>query len=217
MRIARIETCALAEFEDAITCIIFFQGCENDCNFCQNPQLIPKEGGEEMTWQQVMVKLQLNYIDWLSLSGGEALAQKDWNGICMLLNSVKQYKPSLKINLDASSYAVMKHAWSLVGISRHLDCMSVDIKWWDVRHLRELFGWVGDCELQGKVRYRTVIMGMFPFKEEIAKMLLSRGVKDVKMLPNSMNGRGAFLPPVKRELLSDIHEYYAAHGVDFHC
>lgn len=216
MQIARIETCALAEFEDAITCVIFFQGCENKCNFCQNPQLIPKEGGEEMKWQQVITKMQLKYVDWLSLTGGEVLAQEDWDGIHDLMENAKEYKPSLKINIDASSYAVVKHGWKLVMASNDIDCISVDIKWWDVRHLAEVFGNMDASKAYKKARYRTVVTNYFPFRQEIAEMLLSRGVKEVKMLPNSMQGNGAHIPPTHKQLLCDVHDYYAFHGVDFH-
>jgi pyruvate formate lyase activating enzyme len=63
-------------------CVIFFQGCPVGCIFCHNPDAWENQGGEEVTVEELLRRLE-RYRPFLSqpgvtLSGGEPLAQPDF-------------------------------------------------------------------------------------------------------------------------------------------
>jgi pyruvate-formate lyase-activating enzyme len=217
MQIARIESCALAEFDDAITCVVFFQGCDSNCRFCQNPQLIAKTTDMEPTdWQHAILNLQLTYVDWLSLTGGEVLCQEDKQGILDLCKAVKQYKPKIKINLDMSSNITLGKAFFFVKLAEHLDCVSIDIKHWTARTLLDVSILLNATGMVDKCRVRTVVVENIPADPSVATLLVGAGIKRVRMLKNSMEGRGKDLPPTDENMLKKIHEYYSQFGLDFY-
>lgn len=213
MRIARIENCALAEFDDAITSVVFFQGCDLNCNFCQNPQLIPKNDGVEMAWNDVSLEINWNYIDWLSLTGGEPLMQDDWDSIVKLCMFAKQCP--VKLNIDMNSNLTFEKMKRLSMLAPYLDCVSVDVK--NFYLLRPLLDRLEHAKVLSKIRMRCVVTSdnTIPLVERIAVMLQRAGIKQVTMLSNSREGRGAELPETNPSTLGRIHEYYSKFGLDF--
>lgn len=217
MRIAKIESCALAEFDDSITSVVFFQGCDSNCKYCQNPQLIEKDGGEEKRWQDVILELQLNYVDWVSLTGGEVLAQDDEDGILKLCMAAKEYKPSLKINIDMSSNATLSKGLFLARLAPHLDCITIGVKDWSRRHLENLMTALAMAGIdRKKCRYCTVVVDSFDLDNQLALDMLAAGMRDVRILPNSGQGRGKNLPATSTKLVEDMQQFYAPCGIDFH-
>lgn len=58
--------------------VLFMQGCTHNCSGCQNPETHDLMGGTEMTVQEVVEDiLHTKYLDGVTLSGGDPLAQPE--------------------------------------------------------------------------------------------------------------------------------------------
>ena len=214
MRIARIENCALAEFADAITAVVFFQGCDMDCSFCQNPELIPKMK-DDTTWQEVVKLIQWNYVDWLSLTGGEPLIQ-EWDSVHKLMQFAKQN--NVKVNIDTNGTMTpikMKNLWHSQDL---IDCISVSIKQiGNTIKTRYTLNALYINNLIDKTRFRVVVVdeNSIPLDEKIASLFLGKHVSKIQILPNSKQGRGVNLPVPTPELLDKIIRFYGDLGMEF--
>lgn len=62
---------------DGIAASIFFQGCKFDCRGCHNPELQSFSGGELVTAEDVITKIQehVGWYDAVAFMGGEPLEQ----------------------------------------------------------------------------------------------------------------------------------------------
>lgn len=81
-RIHSIETFGTLD-GPGIRFIIFFQGCQNRCAYCHNPDTWSLKGGDEMTVDELLDKAEHYRSYWgnnggITVSGGEALLQMDF-------------------------------------------------------------------------------------------------------------------------------------------
>lgn len=76
IRIAGIETESIVDGE-GIRYVVFTQGCPHHCPGCHNPQTHSFSGGIIMDVGQIIadIKFHSNYIDGITLSGGEPFCQ----------------------------------------------------------------------------------------------------------------------------------------------
>ena len=85
-------------------CVTFFtQGCEQHCPGCHNPETWDFEAGKEFTPQtlnDILESLSANGIQRnLSIMGGEPLAPENVFLTALLINTVKEKYPDIKIYL----------------------------------------------------------------------------------------------------------------------
>lgn len=58
--------------------VVFFQGCPHGCPGCQNPETWSPEGGASSNTESVIADIRsTRYLDGLTLSGGDPLAQPE--------------------------------------------------------------------------------------------------------------------------------------------
>jgi len=100
MKISGFQKLTLLDYPDKMAAIIFTQGCNLRCPFCQNSPLISNEDGffseEEILMYLVKRK---RIIDGLVISGGEPTIQKD------LKSFIKKVKDlGFKVKLDTNGY-----------------------------------------------------------------------------------------------------------------
>lgn len=226
MKIAAIDNCAMAEFEDAITSVVFFCGCDMDCKYCQNPHLISSEECDDIEWQDLVDKIEWDVVDWLSLTGGEPLYSvtlgEEGDQLVSLLSFARE--EGVRVNIDTNGYyGPMQHTIItgklalLCNISKLIDCISVDIKWVDwpwIRHLKDI---LDTAKLFKKARFRMVAyngrgMGSDDGIEEMAR----QGITNVKLVPNSCGGRGSDFGPTDKEMIDSMVRYYGDRGVRLH-
>ena len=74
MRINSLKLGSVAEVKDHFADIIFFQGCNRECCYCFNPELITRRGGRNLRVKDVHDELP-DFTDVVVLSGGEPLDQ----------------------------------------------------------------------------------------------------------------------------------------------
>jgi pyruvate formate lyase activating enzyme len=86
IRVANLNTNAFFEDEGKILAAVYFQGCNMDCSWCQNPELKVDEGGIEKTPLEVFEELTKdNFLsDGVLISGGEPMLQDGIVELCRL-------------------------------------------------------------------------------------------------------------------------------------
>lgn len=123
MKIAGYEKLSLQDFPNQISCIIFTQGCNIRCPFCQNSTLIPMDSNNLISEKEIFnyLNLRKNIISGVTISGGEPTLQPDLESF---IDKVK--KMGLKIKLDTNGLNP-KLLEKLID-SKKIDYVAMDIK-----------------------------------------------------------------------------------------
>ena len=123
MKIAGYEKLSLQDFPNQISCIIFTQGCNIRCPFCQNSTLIPMDSNNLVSEKEIFnyLNLRKNIISGVTISGGEPTLQSDLESF---IDKVK--KMGLKIKLDTNGLNP-KLLEKLID-SKKIDYVAMDIK-----------------------------------------------------------------------------------------
>lgn len=212
MKIKRMESCCMAEFEDCITCVLFFQGCDLDCAFCQNHELIPMgvDSGINIISTYAKFYREIEHVDWVSFSGGEVLFHHDWSGVKHMID--KSVLDEKKINIDTNGVDNDgTKSKRLAEISKYVDCLSVDIK--PLMTMPRML----DISLVKNVRFRITIV---KFQRDVymnngmIENIRRYGTNKLKLIPNSMQGRGANFPPTTDEYLKTVAKYFEDNGIE---
>ncbi len=80
MRIGGFQKLSLIDFEGKTCSVIFTQGCNFRCPYCQNPELVITETlSHEISFDEILsfLKRRVGLIDAVVFSGGEPLLQQD--------------------------------------------------------------------------------------------------------------------------------------------
>ena len=123
MKIAGYEKLSLQDFPNQISCIIFTQGCNIRCPFCQNSTLIPMDAKNLISEDEIFnyLNLRKNIISGVTISGGEPTLQSDLESF---IDKVK--KMGLKIKIDTNGLNP-KLLEKLID-SKKIDYVAMDIK-----------------------------------------------------------------------------------------
>ena len=122
MQISGIQKLTLTDYPGHVSCIVFTQGCNFRCPFCQNSALLPRKSGlldieEVFTY----IEKRKDILDGVVISGGEPTLQFHLIEFIMRIK-----KLGLKIKLDTNGYQydVLKY---LVD-NKLIDYVAMDIK-----------------------------------------------------------------------------------------
>jgi pyruvate formate lyase activating enzyme len=77
MRVASIIDISLVDVPGIPVTVLFTAGCNMDCPYCQNAEIIPINSGSEMTIIALVEQLRGNLTDGYCITGGEPTIQKD--------------------------------------------------------------------------------------------------------------------------------------------
>ena len=77
MRIASIIDISLVDVPKIPVTVIFTAGCNFDCSYCQNAELIPLSSGESMTIPDIVAHARGHLVDGYCITGGEPTIHKD--------------------------------------------------------------------------------------------------------------------------------------------
>jgi len=123
MKISGFQKLTLLDFPDKLACIIFTQGCNYNCQYCQNSGLIGHDNDCLIDEEEIFDYLEKRkkVIDGIVISGGEPTIQKD------LLRFMKRVKESgflVKLDTNGSNPKVLKEI-----LDKNLvDYIAMDIK-----------------------------------------------------------------------------------------
>jgi pyruvate formate lyase activating enzyme len=102
MRIGGIQKNSLIDYPSKISCVIFTQGCNFDCPYCHNPELVTpslKEKGLDNQEIFAFLKKRKNLLDGVVITGGEPTLQKDIASFC---REVKALGYPVKLDTNGS-------------------------------------------------------------------------------------------------------------------
>ena len=79
LRVGGFEPFTSTDFPDALSAVIFCQGCPWRCGYCQNPHLIPARSDDEQDFARILAWLpsRRGLLDAVVFSGGEPTAQPE--------------------------------------------------------------------------------------------------------------------------------------------
>lgn len=122
MKIAGLAKTSFVDYPRFISAVIFTQGCNYDCFFCHNRDLIPFN---EQTINEdeifTFLKKRIGLIDGVVLSGGEPTAQR---GLVEFSQKIKELGFLLKLDTNGSNPSVVK---DLIK-AKLLDYVAIDYK-----------------------------------------------------------------------------------------
>ena len=123
MIVAGLQKLSLVDFPGQISAVIFLQGCNFKCGYCQNPDLIAGKGSSIVNEAEVLQYLtkRKDKIGGVVITGGEPTVHGDLAGF---LEKIAMTGLKIKLDTNGSNPAVLK---SLLA-SGILDYVAVDIK-----------------------------------------------------------------------------------------
>jgi pyruvate formate lyase activating enzyme len=87
MRIASIIDISLVDVPRLPVTVLFTAGCNLDCPYCQNAEIIPLASGEDLPVETIVEKMRGNLTDGYCITGGEPTIQKELPDLLAALSS----------------------------------------------------------------------------------------------------------------------------------
>ena len=130
MTFGGIQKNSFIDYPGKIACVLFLSGCNFNCPYCHNPQLVGECRGasEHLTedWVAQFLERRRNFLDAVVISGGEPTLQKDLGQLC---ETIKGQGFPVKIDTNGS------RPQALQDLINHglVDYIAMDVKT-DPRH-----------------------------------------------------------------------------------
>jgi pyruvate formate lyase activating enzyme len=109
MQIGGLQKTSMIDFPGRISCVIFLSGCNFDCPFCHNPELVREPPGRVCphTPESILGFLadRRNFLDGVVISGGEPTLQSDLAALC---RKIKAMGFSVKLDTNGSRPRVVQ-------------------------------------------------------------------------------------------------------------
>ncbi|MCF8000358.1 MAG: anaerobic ribonucleoside-triphosphate reductase activating protein [Halanaerobiales bacterium] len=124
MKISGIQKTSLIDYPDNIATVLFTQGCNMNCPYCHNPELISETNENEYLnldnlWE--FLDKRSGLIDGVVITGGEPLIQES---IYDLLVKIKEYGLLIKLDTNGTNYNLLKK----IVENNLIDYIAMDIK-----------------------------------------------------------------------------------------
>ena len=127
MRIASVIDISLVDVPKIPVTVIFTGGCNMNCGYCQNAEIIPLDSGTEMTISDIVERVRGNLSDGYCITGGEPTIHKD---LPLLLQALKD---------DGASYINLNTQGSVPDILER--CLPfLDSVWFDMKSVPARYG-----------------------------------------------------------------------------
>jgi pyruvate formate lyase activating enzyme len=125
MRIAGLVGSSLLDFPDRISCVLFLQGCNWNCWYCHNPQLISLDSDESdpytlETFREFLGRRK-GRLDGVVVTGGEPTIHRD---LPNLLAMIKGMGYAVKLDTNGSNPQMVKDILD----ANLVDYIALDIK-----------------------------------------------------------------------------------------
>jgi len=120
-----LQKSSLIDYPGKISCVLFLSGCNFDCPYCHNPELVkghsfqPSFLDEKAVYSFLQERTDL--LDGVVISGGEPTLHKDLSSIC---KKIKRMGYPIKLDTNGSRPEVIKR---LIGQGL-IDYVAMDIK-----------------------------------------------------------------------------------------
>lgn len=123
MKIAGFQKLTLLDYPSKVACIIFTQGCNYKCPYCQNSGLIDHSNEDLIDEEEIFNYLdkRKGVIDGIVISGGEPTIQKD---LKTFMKKVKEKGFLIKLDTNGSNPNFVEEAIN----EKLVDYIAMDIK-----------------------------------------------------------------------------------------
>jgi len=125
MIIGGLQKSSFIDYPAKICCVIFASGCNFNCPYCHNPDLVMKNHPnssfcDELTIYDFLEKRK-DLIDGVVISGGEPTLQKDFISLC---EKIRQIGYQVKVDTNGSKPWIIKR----IIDEGYIDYIAMDIK-----------------------------------------------------------------------------------------
>jgi pyruvate formate lyase activating enzyme len=120
MRIASIIDVSLVDVPGIPVTVIFTAGCNFNCPYCQNANIIPLDSGMEMSISEVVSGASGHLVDGYCITGGEPTIQKELPSLLKALDETGDHH--INLNSQGSVPSVLEECIP------YLDSVWLDIK-----------------------------------------------------------------------------------------
>jgi pyruvate formate lyase activating enzyme len=125
MRIASIIDISLVDVPGIPVTVIFTGGCNYDCPYCQNAEIIPRTSGTEMSIEDIFQRSTGNLVDGFCITGGEPTIHGD---LPDLLKALKSTGLHVNLNTQGSVPSILE------------ECLPfLDSVWFDIKAPSETY------------------------------------------------------------------------------
>ena len=123
MKIAGYEKLSVQDYPNHMSCIIFTQGCNMKCPFCQNSMLIPFNESSLIDENEIIsyLKKRKKVLNGVTISGGEPTVQEDLKNFII---EIKNLGFDIKLDTNGINFEMLK---SLID-EKLIDYVAMDIK-----------------------------------------------------------------------------------------
>lgn len=122
MKIGGFVKNSFLDYPEHISCVIFTSGCNMNCWYCHNKQLIPdSESGANLENILEFIESRKKFLEGVVISGGEPTLQPDLKDVII---KIKNMGLKVKLDTNGSNYQILK---DLID-SNLLDFVAMDIK-----------------------------------------------------------------------------------------
>ncbi len=125
MKIGGLQKVSLIDYPDAICAVVFLQGCNFQCSYCHNPELVdPKLFGPCLEEKEILEFLatRVGKLDAVTITGGEPTIQKDLTRFIKLVK--KKMGFAIKLDSNGTQPKIIKELLE----ENLLDFIAMDIK-----------------------------------------------------------------------------------------
>ena len=110
MQIGGIQKSSLIDYPGKVSSVIFCSGCNFDCPYCHNPDLVagPSSCSNKLDLNAVtgFLDQRRNFLDGVVVSGGEPTLQPDLVDLC---RKIKEFGFPVKLDTNGSRPLVIQH------------------------------------------------------------------------------------------------------------
>ena len=148
MRIGGIQKNSLIDYPQKISCVVFASGCNFDCPYCHNPELVkPSEDISLLDVEDVVSFLfkRKSFLDGVVISGGEPTLQKGIFDFCLRVKSIGY---PVKLDTNGSKPHVIKQ---LID-NQLIDYIAMDVKTDPDRYTSLITKWIDPDDIRASIR-----------------------------------------------------------------
>ena len=120
-----LQKCSLIDFPGKVSCVLFLSGCNFDCPYCHNPDLVKGKlscsSSLDESGVYEFLERRKGLLDGVVISGGEPTLTEDLASLC---EEIKEMGYPVKLDTNGSRPRVVKHLIN-EGL---VDYIAMDIK-----------------------------------------------------------------------------------------
>jgi pyruvate formate lyase activating enzyme len=207
MRIASVIDISLVDVPKIPVTVIFTGGCNMDCGYCQNAEIIPLDSGDLMAIPNIVEQVRDKLSDGYCITGGEPTIQKD---LPLLLKALKE---------DGADHINLNTQGSVPDVLEK--CLPfLDSVWFDVKTVPTRYAEITRVKSDPWPRVLRSIklliaseVSFWPRTTYVGKLMKPAEIQEIANLLHDLGFRGEYLVQnfkktagTREEIIADFEE-----------